>query len=647
MKVYDEWAIKVGDFGDVSNDQSIELKIDRANVVQDPQLISLAFPQDTTGTIGSITVVDAKHKYFDVPTITINNPTTGSNVATAVPTLKPTGEIDTIEVTNAGSGYAIGTGLIIETANITTDNTSQRFVKVDALSNEYVTVKQYSGTNANSLVSQDIANIQGLGSLTVTDSSGSSNVTATYNLSGITDLANIATLINTDATINSSITANVITNSGVSNVSSNTSNVGFFTYLKISGNDFTLSDSDNNATLGKLQLSDSSVRYQPRQRYKLTTANNTVKANLVVSVANTVIASSNYDFDLGGRWQIEPLADTLSGSVSYGLSTTSTGITTNILPETTTTIISGKQYIIKFTGSTNFTALGASSNAVGTVFTASTSTTFTGNVTGTVAPSSFDTVNHTTIDNNDYAFVDVFVDGEYIENEGDIVYYTLTSNSINFANVELLPKKSLTTTSNVYVVEHSTIDFVDAFKGDVPGATLSIKASTNDDITARVVPVRNYEITADARDDEVILIDIDDTSRFLKKPSGLRSDELWKTTSNVSAIGITDSKFNPLPNAGYVNQSNVSYSAFNVPSIAQLFGNNIRFKPEANDTIHVAKAENQDWNVYQLKDANPTLSFVEQDATTETAYLYLNDVDLFSYVDNNAIGGTDNNRYLD
>ena len=647
MKVYDEWAIKVGDFGDVSNDQSIELKIDRANVVQDPQLISLAFPQDTTGTIGSITVVDAKHKYFDVPTITINNPTTGSNVATAVPTLKPTGEIDTIEVTNAGSGYAIGTGLIIETANITTDNTTQRFVKVDALSNEYVTVKQYSGTNANSLVSQDIANIQGLGSLTVTDSSGASNVTATYNLSSITDLANIATLINTDATINSSIKANVITNSGVSNVSSNTSNVGFFTYLKISGNDFTLSDSDNNATLGKLQLGDSSVRYQPRQRYKLTTANNTVKANLVVSVANTVIASSNYDFDLGGRWQIEPLADTLSGSVSYGLATTSTGITTNILPENTTTIISGKQYIIKFTGSTNFTALGASSNAVGTVFTASTSTTFTGNVTGTVAPSSFDTVNHTTIDNNDYAFVDVFVDGKYIENEGDIVYYTLTSNSINFANVELLPKKSLTTSSNVYVVEHSTIDFVDAFKGDVPGATLSIKATTNDDITARVVPVRNYEITADARDDEVILIDIDDTNRFLKKPSGLRSDELWKTTSNVSAVGITDSKFNPLPNAGYVNQSNVSYSAFNVPSIAQLFGNNIRFKPEANDTIHVAKAENQDWNVYQLKDANPTLSFVEQDATTETAYLYLNDVDLFSYVDNNAIGGTDNNRYLD
>ena len=47
MNVYDEWALKVGDFGDVANDQSIELKITKSNVVQDPQLISLAFPQDT------------------------------------------------------------------------------------------------------------------------------------------------------------------------------------------------------------------------------------------------------------------------------------------------------------------------------------------------------------------------------------------------------------------------------------------------------------------------------------------------------------------------------------------------------------------------------------------------------------------------
>ena len=603
MTVYDEWCIKVGDFGDVVNNQSVELKIDRANVVQDPQLITLAFPQDTTGTVSSIELIKAKHKYFNLPTITINNPTIGTNVATATATLTSNGEISGLSITNAGTGYEAGTGLIVETANITTNNTTQTFTKVDALSSAYVTLKQYSGTNASTLVSSDVSNISGLGSLTITDHLGNASLNtdaSTYNLSSITDLANVATLINADATMNSNITASVITNSGVSNVSSSTSNVGYFTYLKISGNDFTLSDNDSNVTLGKLQLGNSSIRYQPRQRYKLDTANNTVKANITVSVANSIVASSNYDYDAGDRWQIQPLADTKTGSVTFGnatvgLADTSTGVVTNLI-----------------NGST-----------------------------------SFDTANYTTIDNYDYAFVDVYIDGTYIENEGDIVYYTLASNSITFANVSLLPNKEILTTSNVYIVEHSTIDFVDAFKGDVPGASLNIKAATNDDLIAKVTAVRNYEITPDASDDEIILIDIDDTSRFLKKPTGLRTNELWKTTSNVSAIGITDSKFNPLPNAGYVNRDNISYQAFSVPSIAQLFGDNIIFKPEANDTIHVAKAENLDWNVYQLKDTNATLGFVEQDATDETAYLYLNDIDLFSYVDDNAIGGTDNGRYLD
>ena len=336
MNVYDEWCIKVGDFGDVANDQSIELNIARANVVQDPQLITLAFPQDTTGTVSSVRIVDAKHKYFDVPTITINNPTTGSNVATVQPSLSSNGEISSIAVTNAGTGYVAGTGLTIETANISTNDTTQTFVRVDALSTNYVTLKEYSGSNSSLLVSSNVANITGLGTLTITDASGNANISASFNLGSITDIANIATAINTNGTINSSITAEVITNSGVSNVSSNTANVGYFTYLKISGNDFVLSDNDSNVTLGKLHLGNSSIRYQPRQRYKLTTANNTVKANITVSVANSTVAGSNYDYDAGDRWQIQPLADTTTGSVTFGnatvgLADTSTGIITNLI----------------------------------------------------------------------------------------------------------------------------------------------------------------------------------------------------------------------------------------------------------------------------------------------------------------------------
>ena len=159
------------------------------------------------------------------------------------------------------------------------------------------------------MVSSNVANITGLGNLTVTNASGNANVSSTYNLGSITDVANIATFINEDATINSSITASIITVSGVSNVSSNNATVGYATYLKVSGNDFVLSDDDSNVTLGKLQLGNSSIRYQPRQRYKLATANNTQKANVVVSVDSTVVANSNYNFELGGRWQISPLSN--------------------------------------------------------------------------------------------------------------------------------------------------------------------------------------------------------------------------------------------------------------------------------------------------------------------------------------------------
>ena len=67
--------------------------------------------------------------------------------------------------------------------------------------------------------------------------------------------------------------------------------------------------------------------------------------------------------------------------------------------------------------------------------------------------------------------------------------------------------------------------------------TLNIKATTNDDITAIVTAVRNYEITIDAKDDEVILIDIDDTSRFLKTWRLKILMNFGKLRPNVSATG--------------------------------------------------------------------------------------------------------------
>ena len=89
--------------------------------------------------------------------------------------------------------------------------------------------------------------------------------------------------------------------------------------------------------------------------------------------------------------------------------------------------------------------------------------------------------------------------------EEDIkLYQSLTKNGTKIQHIcyepedldllsDVLNKGKISKDANVYVVEHSTIDFVDSFMGDIPGANLNIKVATNDDITAIIKPVRNYE----------------------------------------------------------------------------------------------------------------------------------------------------------
>ena len=574
MDIYDEWAIKVGSFGDLENNQSVELALEKKDFVQDPQLFTLSFPEDTTGVVDRIDVLNNKHQYFDVPEIQITQSTNGTQAkATAV--LNSNGLLSAIKVTEQGTGYTDTPGLTIITGELSIGNISTRLARVNARSSNTIT-SVTQDTNGN-IISSSVSNISSLGTITIADNFGS---TASFNLSSITDVANITTAINSDATINANITAHTI-----ENYISNSGNVIINKGLKISGNDFTIGGSAS--TLANLNIT--AGRYQPRQRYAFNIANNTVTSNIVVSVNNVNLTSSDFEFDAGDRWKITA-PSTVSGN-------------------------SSATYVIN-TGIVN-------SNTV------------------------FDTNNITEYDGQ-YPFIDVYLNGEKILNPGyETRYQVDNTTTITFPDVGLLPDNQILAGSNVYVVERATIDLEDTYQGDLPGSTLSVKAITNDDIAVHVKSVRIYEITPDAKDDEVILIDIDDTSRFLKKPSGVRESNLWPKTGNVSYQGLLDKKYNPLPNAGYVNEKDVNFSAFDLGGVAELFGDNIRFKPTGNDFIHVAKSENLDWNVYKLKQANKgNISFVEQDDATETAQLYT-ERSLFNYVDSNQLLGNDLSRYLD
>ena len=689
MQVYDEWAIKVGDFGDLNNDQTVELKLEKKDVVQDPQLITLSFPEDTTGIIDRIDVLSNTTVYYETPNINIGAPSSGTQALGTV-TLNSENKLSSISLTNQGTGYSTAPSVKLEASNtsiilkgntatsssaittineygivdgnITYDyiwpagvyvdsttatpsnaNSSTQVVSISANSSLRLANVQFTSDNSaidsiyynantsavsftegffnqygssvgvavvrvDPTISANTTNLSGLGNLIITDNL--SGDAATINLNSISSVSDIVTAINSNGNINASVSANEITSTINLNPSANVqynantkaytgepSNVSIVSTLSISGSDFTLADDDSNTTLGKLLLSNG--RYQPRRRYGFIVANNindTTLSNLdyanimQVSIEGTAIDSTKYTLDPGDRWSITNTSGKLtSGSIAFDLDT----------------------------GIVNSSNTFVSENIA--------------NIEGI------------------YEFIDVYVDNVKLENNVDVrVFEVPNVSAISFPDVSKLPNNILDTTSEITIVEKATIDLdTTTVTNDIPGNTLRIIAYTEDDLSLKLGLQRSYDITPDASDDEVILIDIDDTDRFLKKPLGVRDYKLWANTSNVTSYGITDSKFNPLPNSGYVNSNNVDFQAFDVPSISNLFDSDVIYKPETSDLIHVAKSENDDWNIYKLSKANATLSFIEQAGGDVTTYLYSKGKSLFDYLDANLIGGNDNGRYLD
>jgi hypothetical protein len=592
FNIYDEWALRVGDFGDVNQDQSVELKLDKGDIVQDPQLFTLAFPEDTTNIVEKIEVLERRHKYFSPPQIIISAPPSSKGVrATAEATLKSNGELDSITVTNPGSGYGEIVGVTVIAGNIVVQQDDITFETVRAFSTEFISTASASLT----------------GNLSITDFSGSSNVTTSINLS--TGISNIDSLISTINSANAGVTAYAIR----SDVNIANSVVAKY-ILELRGNGFTINSADANLYLndtvntyqnGTLYTSTlgTGYRFEPRQRYGFEVTNITEQTDISVKVNGSTVSSSNWEFDKGDRWQI---------------TTTSTVDQNNGLS------------VLLNTGLVNSNTTIANEN-------------------------------YTTIDNNNYPFVDVFVNGVLIENRPDQTIYSVTSNSIQFANISLLPISVLTSLpnpavgssrfvlssqANVYVVEKATIDFTNTFKGDVTGSTLNIMVESHDNIAIKLGTRRNYEITPDAKDDDIILIDIDDSTRFLKKPSGVREHNLWPTTSSITYNGLENNKYAQVPNAGYVNPSNINFMAYDISGLPDLFDSDVIIKPAGGSLIHMANDESNDWNVYKLDNIGSRVSFVQKQPGSNEASLYT-DKSLFQFLDTNMIGNSNTSRYMD
>ena len=651
VTVFDEWALKVGEFGDIDNEQSIELALAKKDIVQDPQLFQLEFPEDTTGFIKEILVTDTKSTYDVVPEIVISAPTgTDGKQATAIVTLDNR-RLSSVGVTEGGSGYNELATVQTIAGNLNVTGADLKFNAVTTASTDLIPA----------------ANITGISNITIIDHFASNTSAQTMNLSGVTDMANIATIINNNAVTNANISAQSITSfnadtwtlsnttasnnkiavsepttvpttleagmpivfsgtglgglsTGVTyyvkditveqpanltqfyttftvsstvggsavNLSSATGTMNAAgsktTILEITGQDFTLGGS------GLANLNLTTARTQPKQRYAIDIANNTVVDNIIVTVAGSVVTQSgNWDFDAGDRWEYETSSSIDTGA--YTQTINSTGV------RQSSTVMSGDN-IVQVDG--------------------------------------------------EYPYVDVYIDNTKLVNENGVtVYNVANTTAITFPDVTLLPTGNVAPGSNVTIVERATIDFTDAYQGDIPGAALNIKVQSQDGLAIKVDGRRLYTVTNDIKNDEIITIDIDDSTRFLKKPTGIKTTALWPKTNKVDATGITDASYRSIPNAGYVRRKDVNYQAYGITDIADLFATDRLYKPSKDELIHIASAENREWNVYKLREIeNGNISFIEQESVDRTSYLYTTE-DLFNYVDSNQLQQTDLSRFMD
>ena len=625
VSIFDEWALRVGDFGDTENDQSIELKLVKTEITQDPQLITLDFPENVTNIVERVDVVDATYAYNIVPSIEISGPGIGGVQATATATLDTaTSKLQKITVTNSGSGYgAIPTAKVLA-SNIVLSSGSSTINKTIAPISNYF---DFTQTTA---------------SITIADALSSNTaqvITVTNGGSAITT-ANVLTAINDNLAINANVKVSLVPSEVISGSSTVTKYTAIF-----AGKDFYLDNADNFGT----DNSNANVHYQPIQRYAVSSAmagstTQTTINDVAVTIDGTAVASSYFTYD--------------SGSIS-SVTTTAT------YPSLDTTATRADGVIVYPEQNNSFTitlstAIDTNNLEVGEDGNYKFVDLYIGNV--------LISNNHNSLAFGDHDNNSSTADQQYTTVNGTMFTIAANGASVTFPDVKRLPESVKSTIMNppttadadgkqqqivkviasgtvIKVIEDPTVTLATSLKTDIPGAVLNIKVTAQDGIAVRMGTKRNYAVTADDKNDDTILIDIDDSTRFIKKPTGVKENNLWPTTKLVNASGLTDPKYATIKNAGYVNKGNVTFQSFDIASLPELYSSDLIFKPTTNDLVHIAYSEDNDWNVYKLTPTDASVHYLKRNAGGKVSLL-TND-SLFNYLDTNEIGTTDSGKYLD
>lgn len=143
---------------------------------------------------------------------------------------------------------------------------------------------------------------------------------------------------------------------------------------------------------------------------------------------------------------------------------------------------------------------------------------------------------------------------------------------------------------------------------DEPWDTISWDSGSTD----KALAVLQKEIVEDPDNDDLLIIDMDDTDRWIHRPRTCGPRDLWPTTDNITY---------EIPNAGYAHINDVDFTAFDLDSFYELWGeasagapkieqtatydtqrNLLQWTAGNRETVWIAKSVNADWNVYRVVD---------------------------------------------
>lgn len=105
--VYEEWAVKLSEFGAIDNEKVLEFNIDPTDIKTEPQLVNIDYNMSDVKSlrVNEIKIINAPTPYQFKPMIEIDPPINGGKKAMAEIVLDKNGFMDSIIVRESGQGY--------------------------------------------------------------------------------------------------------------------------------------------------------------------------------------------------------------------------------------------------------------------------------------------------------------------------------------------------------------------------------------------------------------------------------------------------------------------------------------------------------------------------------------------------------------